>query len=296
MAPPTTTTTPAANQVPAGSSANPITTTNAPAIVQTASVPVTVLTISNGMFSTLTNDTKFSNLCLSKDNWPKWSQKIIEVMEMLELDEYLSGTVPIPDASVDAVSFRNWKGNNKKLIGFLKAYVDDGEKTFLATDNAHVAWTNLRDRHEKQGPITQVRLIQELLSIYYPKDVSAWATTTDHLRDLCTRIFAQAVPTFDVLFMVAMLNALEREVDHIRSEMTSHYISNTTATASALSSRIEQEIVYKTCRERTSEAALMARSGKPFKKTQKICSNANCSRTGHTINTCFAKGGGMEEK
>jgi hypothetical protein len=50
-------------------------------------------------------------------------------MEMLELDEYLSGTVPIPDTSVDAVSFRNWKGNNKKLIGFLKAYVDDGKKT-----------------------------------------------------------------------------------------------------------------------------------------------------------------------
>src|SRR5882762_3722717 len=101
---------------------------------------------------------KFSNLCLSKDNWPKWSQKIVEVMEMSELDEYLSGTVPIPDASVDAGSLRNWKGNNKKLIRFLKAYIEDGEKTFLATDNAHTAWTNLRNRHEKQGPITQVRL------------------------------------------------------------------------------------------------------------------------------------------
>jgi hypothetical protein len=40
----------------------------------------------------------------------------------------------------------------------------------------------------------------------------------------------------------------------------------------------------------------MAHSGKPFKKTQKICSNANCGRTGHTIDTCFAKGGGMEGK
>jgi hypothetical protein len=182
MAPPTTTTTPTANQVPTRSSANPITTANALAIVQTASIPVTVLTISNGMFSTLTNNTKFSNLCLSKDNWPKWSQKIIEVIEMSELDEYLSGTVPIPDASVDAVSFRNWKGNNKKLIGFLKVYVDDGEKTFLVTDNAHIAWTNLRDHHEKQVPIMQVCLIQELLSIYYPKDISTWAITTDRVR------------------------------------------------------------------------------------------------------------------
>jgi hypothetical protein len=188
------------------------------------------------MFSTLTNDSKFSSLCLLKDNWPKWSQNIFEVMEMLELDNYLTGTVPIPDATTDAVSLRNWKGNNKKLIGFLKAHVEDGKKSFLATDNAHTAWTSLHDCHEKQGPITQVRLIQELLSIYYPKDVSAWATTTDRLRDLCTCIFSQTVPTFDILFMVTMLNALKCEADHIRSEMTSHYISNTTATAAALSS------------------------------------------------------------
>jgi hypothetical protein len=40
----------------------------------------------------------------------------------------------------------------------------------------------------------------------------------------------------------------------------------------------------------------MACSGKLFKKTQKICSNTNCGRTSHTIDTCFAKGGGMEGK
>jgi len=119
-------------------------------------IPITALIISNGMFSTLSNDDKFTKLSLSKDNWPKWSQKIMEVMEMSELDEYLDGTVPEPDAAVDSVSFKNWKGNNKKLISFLKANIDDGEKSFLATDNAHTAWSNLIDHHEKQGPITQV--------------------------------------------------------------------------------------------------------------------------------------------
>jgi len=47
-------------------------------------------------------------------------------MEMSELDKYLNRTVPIPGTSVDTVLFKNW--NNKKLIGFLKAYVDDGER------------------------------------------------------------------------------------------------------------------------------------------------------------------------
>ena len=78
-------------------------------------------------------------------------------------------------------------------------------------------------------------MIQEVLSISYPKDVAVWSATTDRIRDLCTHIFAQAVPTQDVLFMVAMLGTLKREADHIHSEMTSHYISNKTATSKALS-------------------------------------------------------------
>jgi len=246
------------------------------------------------MFSTLANDSKFSNLCLSKDNWPKWSQKILEVMEMSEMDDYLLGNIPKPDPTTDPALHKCWKGNNKKVVGFLKAYVEDREKTFVTTENAHVAWKNLVDCHEKQGPITQVRLIQEVLSIYYPKDVAGWSATTDRIRDICTRIFAQAVPTFDVLFMVAMLNALEREVDHIQSEMTSHYISNATATSAALLNRIEQEIVYKTRREGPSDIALAIRPRKSFAKPKKICGNPNCKRTGHTTPKCFQPGGAME--
>ncbi|KIM71812.1 hypothetical protein PILCRDRAFT_82429, partial [Piloderma croceum F 1598] len=124
------------------------------------------------MFSTLLNDAKFSNLCMSKDNWPKWSQKIVEVMEMSKLDDYIHGTVPAPDINADLASFKHWKGNNKKLIGFLKAFIEDGEKSYLATENAHTAWQNLLAHHEKQGLTTQVRLIQEVLSISYAKDVS----------------------------------------------------------------------------------------------------------------------------
>ena len=94
--------------------------------------------------------------------------------------------------------------------------------------------------------------------------------------------------------MVAMLNALEREAHHIRSEMTSHYISNATATSAALSNRIEQEIVYKTRREGPSESALAIRTGKAFTKPRKVCGNPNCKCTGHTTSECFQRGGAME--
>jgi hypothetical protein len=231
-----TTGNPDVNAVPPTLDASTVSTASVSAAAVLPVLPVSSIAISNGMFSTLSNDSKFSNLCLSKDNWPKWSEKMLEVMQMTELDEYLTGGVPIPDGAIDPTSLRNWNGNNRKLVGFLKAHVDSGEKPFLASDNAQAAWSALLKRHEKQGPITQVRLIQEALSISYTKDVAGWSAISERIRDLCTHIFAQAVPMRDTMLMVIMLNALEREADHLRSEMTSYYVSNPNATSAALSS------------------------------------------------------------
>jgi hypothetical protein len=223
----------------------------------------------------------------------------MEVMEMSELDKSLDGSIPEPNAAVDLASFRNWKSNNMRLISFLKANVDDGEKSFLATDNVHTTWNNLVDRHEKQGPITQVHLIQEVLFISYPKDVAVWFATTDHIQDLCACIFTQAVPTQDVLFIVAMLGALKCEADHIYSEMTSHYISNKTATSKALSEHVEQEIMYKIrCENGSSQTALAMDAGKcnqGHSNSMKTCSNPICLHLhGHFDNDWWEKGGMME--
>ena len=78
------------------------------------------------------------------------------------------------------------------------------------------------------------------------------------------------------MLMVMMLGALKHNADHIHLEMTSYYISNQTATSEALSSQIEQEVVYKAKHENGSgESALAMRTGKNFWKTQKICMNLN---------------------
>ncbi|KIM73306.1 hypothetical protein PILCRDRAFT_15337 [Piloderma croceum F 1598] len=207
-----------------------------PAVLIRLTLPVSLIAISNGMFSTLSNNSKFLNLCLLKDNWPKWSEKMLEVMQMTELNEYLTGGVPVPDGAIDPTSLRNWNSNNRKLVGFLKAHVESGEKLFLSLDKAQTAWSALLKQHEKQGPITQVRLIQEALSISCPKDVARWSAISERIRDLCTCIFAQAVPTHDTMLMVIMLNALKREADHLRSEMTSYYVSNPDVDSTALSS------------------------------------------------------------
>jgi hypothetical protein len=76
--------------------------------------------------------------------------------------------------------------------------------------------------------------------------------------------------------------------------MTSHYISNATATSAALSNHIEQEIVYKMRQEGPSDIALAIRPGKSFAKPKKICGNLNCKCTRHTTPKYFQPRGAME--
>jgi hypothetical protein len=100
-------------------------------------IPVTTLSIPTGMYAALANDTKFNNLCLSKDNWPMWSKKMLQIMKVSELNGYLFGHVAKPNVSTDPLWHHYWVGNNKKLIGFLKMYVDDEELPFLLLDSTH---------------------------------------------------------------------------------------------------------------------------------------------------------------
>jgi hypothetical protein len=83
--------------------------TSAPAaIVTVPAVVVSAITISNGMFSALANDSKFSNLSLAKDNWPKWKQKMMQVLGLSDLDDYILGAILAPDPVTDPTSSCNW--------------------------------------------------------------------------------------------------------------------------------------------------------------------------------------------
>ena len=55
---------------------------------------------------------------------------------MTELDQYLYNKVPMPDAVLDPTSLRNWTSNHRKLVGFLKLYLEKSKKPFLISDNA----------------------------------------------------------------------------------------------------------------------------------------------------------------
>jgi len=111
-------------------------------VIHVISIPA--IMIPNSIITTLSNDSKFTLLCLSTDNWPKRSQKIMQVMKISGLLGYLDGKVPKPDGNNDPTSLWNWEENNSKIIGFLENFVDNGELSYLATDTVNEAWTNLQ--------------------------------------------------------------------------------------------------------------------------------------------------------
>jgi hypothetical protein len=139
--------------LPAGSNV-PTVNVQGPTVV---AQPVASITIANSMFSALSNDSKFSPLSLAKDNWLKWKQKLLQVLGMSDLDDYIFGTVNQPDTMADPSSTRNWSKNHMKTVSCLSMHVEDLELPCLTgVLDANVAWNKLLAHHEKQGPITQV--------------------------------------------------------------------------------------------------------------------------------------------
>ena len=120
------------------------------------------------------------------------------------------------------------------------------------------------------------------------------------MHDLCVCIYAQAIPTQDVMFMLALPTRLEHEADNIHSEMTSYYISNKAADSTALSECIEQEIMYKNKHKNCSDTALTIQTSSHHHQGNwptKICSNPIClNPNGHLGSDCWEKGGAMEGK
>ena len=200
---------PIVNNVPAGPQINVGGAVSANNAIPITPQPIASIMILNSMLLALFNDSKYSHLSITKDNWPKWKQRMLRVLGMSDLDDYILASITQSDANVDAVSVRNWVKTHAKTISFLQMHIEDLEQPYLGNVmNANVVWTNLLMCHEKQGPITQVWLIQEALSVLYSEDVPSWPETTDHLCDLCSCICAQVVPTQDVMFLIMMLNAL----------------------------------------------------------------------------------------
>src|ERR1700690_3284519 len=153
--------------------------------------PTTEVTPSITLASTIpTSLANIEPLEKSKNNWPRWKQTVLQCLQFVGLSDYLHGTVPQPDAVLEPRAHRNWGINNGAVIAFLGLKASEEEQEFI--DGKTIAseiWTALRVRHEQEGPIAQILLIQQALDLCYSKS-ERLSSTSIKLADLVARIYA----------------------------------------------------------------------------------------------------------
>ena len=110
---------------------------------------------------------KIKVLDMAKHNWLTWSEAMLNLFLLNSCGGYILGTVLRPsDDTSEATT--NWDINNLCVIAAIKTKCTREESHFLqGSTNAHDAWTVLRNRHEKLGPVAQVLLIQEALEVQF---------------------------------------------------------------------------------------------------------------------------------
>ena len=236
----------------------------------------------------------------SKNNWTKWKRVVVQCLGMVGLDDYLTGSTVCPDATKEPRAAQNWRTNDKVVRSFIGLKSAEEEQEYIENQvSAAAMWTVLKDRHKKEGPITQILLIQEALNVRYSKSERLSATSTK-LSDLNSRIFAMGIPTKDVFLSILMLNSLSGELSNVRDHVATSLSASDTFTSNNIRKRLdtEQQIIDSDTANSSSRpvAETLIANARRTGST-KECSNCKAAgrrHIGHTDKTCYHPGGAME--
>ncbi|KAG0695425.1 hypothetical protein DFH29DRAFT_779048, partial [Suillus ampliporus] len=145
---------------------------------------------------------------------------------------YILSLIMHPDLSVDPSSTSHWDLNNLCIIVALCTRSSSEEQEFLYTyTNAYLAWNTLKSRHEKVGPIAQILLIQQALTVHY-RHSECLATTSTHLSNVVRCIYAIGLPKEDDFLTIMMLNAMTDDLPHVRNHIADALSTSATQTSS----------------------------------------------------------------
>jgi len=120
------------------------------------------------MFAALANDDKFAKLCLSKDNWPIWSKKMLQIMKVSELDGYLFGRVPNPTSP--SIQYRTIMGQEQQqTCWFPRNVCKTTESSLPCYRITHIRLGQISSLVTRSKAITQVCLVQKSSPSHTPR-------------------------------------------------------------------------------------------------------------------------------
>jgi len=237
----------------------------------------------------------------TSNNYAVWSHHIIRILRLSSsLDLYLDSSFSAPDSRLKPRANHNWKINDAAVQAFLLMKCAPSEHPFVENCvSSHDIWSTLQKRHVYQGPMSQVTLIQEALSVHYSSS-TPFADTTLILRDLNRRIWDMGAPNSEGFLCILMLLALsaDESLSSVHDAIVSGLSSSTsdrTYTSAEIVARLDFEQQARSVHTVPvlAEAHVAKGAGSSDSK-QSICSN--CKKACHTAEFCIQPGGGMAGK
>ena len=151
-----------------------------------------------------------ANLSLdrSKSNWEEWCLQMTLIADRHGFTDWLDGSFPQPDVTIDAKGHRAWKTNDRSLKAFMLQHISRTDYKIVATlPTAASVFSSLRKRHEDLGTHTQVTLIAKAFNTRF-RPGTAMSHIIEEIDSLHTRILAIGPLDGDHLRTVFLVNAL----------------------------------------------------------------------------------------
>ncbi|KAF8331779.1 hypothetical protein F5887DRAFT_1175828 [Amanita rubescens] len=208
------------------------------------------------------------------------------------------GTITRPAATTEPRAHANWGENDDLALNFILQNIDESEQEFVLTDEAvttsKACWDKLEKRHVNEGPMRQLQLIHEGMSLQFSHHDEPLPTSATKAYQLAKQTLAMGDLTADIMACLFILSGLTNYA-HLRTTVN-HNISQSTKdklyTPTDIIRLLENERRLLNADKTTSSpaTALLAKT-KP-----NIPSCSNCKKPGHSADYCISPGGSMAGK
>ena len=230
-------------------------------------------------------------------NYSSWVFRIQLVLKLRELWGQIEGSNSTPPNPVTDEWFAK---DQKAYTQIALTLSDDPLNTIYDTTTAKDAWNALADRYRGKGIQSAGYLLTKLWQTRMTVDIGM-EDQINEKRTIARQLGGLGFPLEDKVLAMAIVISLPPEYRIVQS------IASATATGSndLDTKTISAQILAEEQRQReageSNQSALYTRAGKPGKSKAATPKKGdakpkcqNCKKTGHTIEKCWAPGGGAE--
>ena len=116
-----------------------------------------------------------------KNNWPLWSESMLNLFEINEVTEYVEGKVVCPDPALDPLGERNWRHNDAYAKILINKNLSEEERSYTQKcETSHKMWINLKTIYE---PSDALDLTDELATLFQMRAIEG-SNIPEHLNSL----------------------------------------------------------------------------------------------------------------